>query len=117
MRPQQDCARMRESRPNVARARTSVWSSRMEKIAIVGCGLVGRAWSMVFARAGHEVKLYDAVPGVVDQAVGLIREGLEELRKAGLVAESPEAILKRIRTTRTLAEAVGDADYVQESTA
>src|SRR3954464_3554407 len=89
----------------------------MEKIAIVGCGLVGRAWSMVFARAGHQVKLYDAGPGVVDKAVGLIREGLEELHKAGLVAESPETILKRISTTQILADAVGDADYVQESTA
>ena len=25
----------------------------MEKIAIIGAGLIGRAWAMVFARAGH----------------------------------------------------------------
>ncbi|MGH8731551.1 MAG: 3-hydroxyacyl-CoA dehydrogenase NAD-binding domain-containing protein, partial [Burkholderiales bacterium] len=31
----------------------------MEKVAIIGAGLIGRAWAMVFARAGHSVKLYD----------------------------------------------------------
>ncbi|MDA0991863.1 MAG: 3-hydroxyacyl-CoA dehydrogenase NAD-binding domain-containing protein, partial [Verrucomicrobia bacterium] len=43
----------------------------MEKIAIVGCGLIGRAWTMVFARAGHPVTLYDSVPETVEKAVGL----------------------------------------------
>ena len=32
----------------------------MEKIGIVGAGLIGRAWAMVFARAGHPVTMYDA---------------------------------------------------------
>ena len=35
----------------------------MEKIAIIGCGLIGRAWAMVFARSGHQVTLYDNLPG------------------------------------------------------
>jgi 3-hydroxyacyl-CoA dehydrogenase len=89
----------------------------MEKIAIIGSGLIGRAWAMVFARAGHEVKLYDAVPGVVDKAIGVIREGLEELHRAGLVTEAPAVIHQRVTAAKTLAEAVGDADYVQENTA
>ena len=50
--------------------RRRCWSTRMshsreiemEKIAIIGAGLIGRAWAMVFARAGHPVKLYDADP-------------------------------------------------------
>ncbi|MPT22868.1 MAG: 3-hydroxyacyl-CoA dehydrogenase, partial [Starkeya sp.] len=28
------------------------------KIAIVGCGVVGSSWSLVFARAGHELAIY-----------------------------------------------------------
>ena len=27
--------------------------------AIIGAGLIGRGWSMVFARAGWQVRLYD----------------------------------------------------------
>ena len=35
--------------------------SANEKIAIIGTGLVGRAWSTVFARAGFRVVLYDPI--------------------------------------------------------
>jgi len=89
----------------------------MEKVAIIGCGLIGRAWAMVFARAGHLVKLYDAAPGAAEQALVLIREGLEQLHQFGLIAESADIVLGRISTVTTLTDAVNDADYVQENTA
>ena len=88
----------------------------MEKVAIIGSGLIGRAWAMVFARAGHPVKLYDAAPGAAATALGLIGEGLLELKAFGLISESPEAAAGRVSTAATLEEAVGDADYVQENT-
>jgi 3-hydroxyacyl-CoA dehydrogenase len=88
----------------------------MEKVAIIGSGLIGRAWAMVFARAGHPVKLYDAAPGAADKALALIEEGLRELHEAGLVSESPAMVSKRVSTAATLADAVKDADYVQENT-
>jgi L-gulonate 3-dehydrogenase len=88
----------------------------MEKIAIIGSGLIGRAWAMVFARAGHSVKLYDAAPGAAEKALGLIREGLQELNEFGLIAESADVVAKRVTAAVTLADAVKDADYVQENT-
>jgi len=88
----------------------------MEKVAIIGSGLIGRAWAMVFARAGHPVKLYDAAPGAADKALALIKEGLEELRECGLITESADAVAKRVSAVATLEEAVKDADYVQENT-
>ena len=87
----------------------------MEKIAIIGSGLIGRAWAMVFARAGHPVKLYDNAPGAVDKALELIEEGLRELQNAGLIDEAPADIMKRIAAAQSLEDAVGDADYVQEN--
>lgn len=88
----------------------------MEKIAIIGSGLIGRAWAMVFARAGHPVKLYDAAPGAAEKALTLIREGLDELREFGLIMESAETVARRVSTTSTLADAIKDSDYVQENT-
>jgi L-gulonate 3-dehydrogenase len=85
----------------------------MEKIAIIGSGLIGRAWAMVFARAGHPVKLFDNAPGAAEKALGLIEEGLRELKQFGLVDGDPVAITRRVST---LADAVADADYVQENT-
>lgn len=68
----------------------------MERIAVVGAGLIGRAWAMVFARAGLEVRLWDKMPGVAEQALGLIAERLADLKAAGLVQEAPATIAARI---------------------
>jgi len=88
----------------------------MKKIAVIGSGLIGRAWSMVFARAGLTVQLFDIADGAVDRAVDLIGDGLEELKSSGLIKEDTSSILKRITKTKTLEDAVGDVDYVQENT-
>lgn len=88
----------------------------MEKIAVIGAGLIGRAWAMVFARAGHPVALYDSAPGAVDQALGLIEEGLAETRRHGLISDDPAVIARRVSAAPSLEAAVADADYVQENT-
>ncbi len=88
----------------------------MEKIAIIGSGLIGRAWAMVFARAGHPVKLYDNAPGAAQKALSLIEDGLRELKQFGLIEEAPAAVARRVTAADSLADAVGDADYVQENT-
>ena len=56
----------------------------MEKIAIIGAGLIGRAWAMVFARAGHPVKLWDADVAAVPNALALMEEALKEAKGFGL---------------------------------
>ncbi|HYL18991.1 MAG TPA: 3-hydroxyacyl-CoA dehydrogenase [Burkholderiales bacterium] len=89
----------------------------MEKIAVIGAGLIGRAWAMVFARAGHPVKLWDNDAGAVPKALGLIEEAVREMHGFGLVTEDPKAISARVTSAATLADALKDADYVQENTA
>lgn len=87
----------------------------MERIAVVGAGLIGRAWAIVFARAGHPVALWDPDAAATDRAVGLIRDRCADLAEAGLVAEAPAAIAARVAPAETLAEAVAGADHVQEN--
>ncbi len=87
----------------------------MERIAVVGAGLIGRAWAIVFARAGHEVRLWDPVAGVAEASLGIARERLADLREAGLIAEAPEAVAARISVAGTLADCVTGAAHVQEN--
>jgi 3-hydroxyacyl-CoA dehydrogenase len=89
----------------------------MERIAIIGAGLIGRAWAMVFARAGHPVVMWDSDAGAVPKALGLIEDGLRELKTFGLIDEEPAAVRARVSGAATLADAVAGADYVQENTA
>lgn len=61
--------------------------------------------------------MYDAAPGAVDKALGLIGAGLNESREFGLIDEPAETVLRRVRAASSLADALKDADYVQENTA
>ena len=49
------------------------------KVAVIGSGLIGRAWAISFSRAGHDVALYDAVAGAADKALGFV----DSLRQKG----------------------------------
>lgn len=87
----------------------------MERIGIVGAGLIGRAWAMVFARAGHPVAMYDSDPRALTASREFIGESLRAQRAHGLLADSPEAVLERIAQADTIAAAVDDSAYVQEN--
>ncbi len=85
------------------------------RIGIIGAGLIGRAWAIVFARAGHEVSMWDPADGAVAAACRFIGERLGELREAGLLTDAPAVVLGRIAPAASLAAAVREADYVQEN--
>lgn len=87
----------------------------MARTACIGTGNVGRAWAVVFARAGHEVALFDSAPGQVDAAMPLIARTLDQLADGGMLTEHPAAVLARMRPAATLAQAVAGAAHVQES--
>ena len=87
----------------------------MRKVAVVGSGFIGRAWAMVFARAGFAVALWDPAPGAVAAALGFIAARLPELREAGLLADPPDVVLARITPAASLREALAGAEYVQEN--
>ena len=86
-----------------------------ERVAIIGAGLIGRSWAIVFAGGGCDVALYDAGVGVADQARGLVAEGLGQLAAHGLI-EDAEAAVARVRTVASLADALDGAGFVQENT-
>lgn len=87
----------------------------MSRVAIVGSGLIGRAWAIVFAQGGWEVSLYDAAPGAAAKAAGLVAEGLHELARQGL-ASDPAAAERRVAVAADLADALEGASFVQENT-
>jgi L-gulonate 3-dehydrogenase len=85
-----------------------------EKIAIIGAGLIGRAWAIVFARAGRQVALYDSDPLVLPVALETIGANLADLAESGLIADPAETI-QRIELVKNLESALRGALYVQEN--
>jgi len=88
----------------------------MARIAIVGCGLVGTSWSIVFSRAGHEVLLFDPVAGAAESAKAAVAQALPALVDQDLLAgQSVKEVLERLNPVTSLKDALTKADYIQES--
>src|SRR5512140_3712385 len=83
-------------------------------VAIVGAGLIGRAWAAIFARAGWNVRLTDPHSPTLSAAPGLIRDELHALARHGL-ADDPEGAAARLSVAASLEQAVRDAEFVQEN--
>lgn len=86
----------------------------MERIALIGGGLIGQAWAIVFARAGHEVMMYDASPVTIEQAQINIASRLDDLTRFKLI-DDPGEVLEQISYAVKPGDAVQGAGYVQES--
>jgi L-gulonate 3-dehydrogenase len=86
-----------------------------ERIGIVGAGLIGRAWAIVFARAGCQVAIYDEAPQALAACQSLLHENLVDLAEHGLIDEKPDTVMARITPASTLAEALEGAALVQEN--
>lgn len=85
-----------------------------KKIAVIGAGLIGRAWAIVFARAGHTVAIQDTDPRATEAALKAIAESLETLAAGGLLEEAVLQVLGRVKPVFGVTDAVKDAIYVQE---
>ncbi len=89
----------------------------MSKIALVGLGLVGRAWAVSFARAGHEVAIWDERPEAIDAALGFVNRVLPDLDANDLLrGEAPLSVRARMRRAASLEEALDGASHAQENT-
>ncbi len=85
------------------------------KVAVVGCGMMGRGIVEVAAVAGIEVTAIKATPGDLAEPKKKIAQSLErQVKKGKLTAEQLEQIMARITITADLG-AVANADIVVES--
>ncbi|KAL0281557.1 UNVERIFIED_CONTAM: hypothetical protein PYX00_002504 [Menopon gallinae] len=91
-------------------------SLKNEYIGIVGSGLIGRSWAMLFASAGYNVKIYDIKPSQVKAALSDIQEQLTVLERNGTLRGKISANdqFTLIKGTTSLEDCVKDAKFVQE---
>ncbi|KAK7503172.1 hypothetical protein BaRGS_00005437 [Batillaria attramentaria] len=87
----------------------------MKKVAVIGSGLIGRSYAMLFASGGYRVELYDLDPEQVDKAKADIKDQLEVLEKQGLLrgALSREEQFNLITGVTDLSACAKGAFFVQ----
>jgi 3-hydroxyacyl-CoA dehydrogenase len=85
-------------------------------VAIVGTGLIGRAWAIAFARAGCDVRLFDPTEGAVRACLDTVGRLIDDLEAQDLLdGQTPGAVSGRMRPTSGLAEALEGVAWVQEN--
>lgn len=89
----------------------------MANVAIVGSGFIGRAWAISFARAGHDVRMWDRSPAATGGARDYIAGVLGDLAANDLLrGQAVDAVLGRITIVAEMAEALAGAVHIQENT-
>lgn len=88
----------------------------MATIAVLGTGVVGSSWALVFARAGYEVRVFDISEAALAATTTFVRNALLDLEKEGLSGlDGIDTVMSRLATTTDLATAVEGVEYIQES--
>jgi len=78
----------------------------MDRIAVVGCGLVGTAWCIVSPAPATNVVMFDALEGATRPPGKRWRRHCRTSRPGLLHDQAPDDVLARLRPAASLAEAV-----------
>lgn len=93
-------------------------TTKQDRIAIIGAGLMGHGIAQIFAVHGFQVSLLDVSEEFLAKAIENVRANLTLLAKNGIgKREDIEGAVARIKTTRDLREAVSGARFVVEAVA
>ncbi len=85
----------------------------MERVGVVGCGLMGAGIAEICARAGLEVVVIESSSAAVDSGRARLEQSLHRAAERGKIASADEA-LARIRVLQGL-ESLADRDLVVEA--
>merc|ERR1712042_29614 len=101
---------------NTLQAATRMSGVKNEKIGIIGSGLIGKSWAMIFASVGYKVVLFDVESSQVTKALENIKAELLEFEAAGTLRGELGAVAQAelISGTDSLEECVTGAKYIQE---
>lgn len=86
-----------------------------KKVTIIGSGLIGRSWALIFSRAGYSVCLYDVIEEQIRNAFVDLEAKLKMLEQNGLLnGQTAAEVFPRISSATDLKEALKGAVHAQE---
>ncbi|GAA1916714.1 3-hydroxyacyl-CoA dehydrogenase family protein [Nocardioides hwasunensis] len=88
----------------------------LQRVAVIGGGVMGNGIAQLSAMKGHDVRLVDVSQERLDSALASIGTSLDRFVKSGKLDAGDRAdVLDRLRTTTSVADAVSDVDLVVEA--
>jgi len=88
----------------------------IERVAVLGAGIMGHGIAQSFLMAGYPVRLFDVGEPVLESATAHIRQNLELFARHGLLEEKDVPLcIERLTTTCDLKAAVEGAQFITEA--
>lgn len=84
----------------------------IRRVAIIGTGVIGASWAALFLAKGLDVVATDVAPGAEAALKHFVAAAWPALQRLGLASDASQ---DRLSFTSVLADAVKDADFVQEN--
>jgi 3-hydroxybutyryl-CoA dehydrogenase len=89
---------------------------KIEKVAVLGAGIMGSGIAQVVAAAGFDVTMRDIEDRFVEKGLATIKHHLDRaVEKEKITAQEATATMARIKGTTDVREAAGEADFVIEA--
>jgi len=86
----------------------------INKVGVLGCGLMGSGIAQVSATAGFDVTVLEVEQKFLDKGFAGIEKSLAKFAEKGSIKESPQAIRARLKGTTNMQE-LADCDIVIEA--
>ena len=88
----------------------------IKRVACVGGGVIGSSWAIQFAMKGLDVVLYDINDEQLAKSKAQMHKSLDALEQfKAVTTQRRQEIADRVKLTTSMAEAVKDAQFIQES--
>ena len=87
-------------------------SRPINRIAVIGTGVIGASWAALFLSRGLEVVATDPAPGAEERLRSMVDGFWPALNRIGMV---DDASVARLRFEHDLARTVSGADFIQEN--
>jgi len=87
----------------------------INRVAVIGTGVIGASWTALFLAHGLEVIATDVAPGAEDRLREYVRDAAPALQRLGAPSPLLPLSADRLSFTTDLAKAVATADLVQEN--
>lgn len=86
----------------------TAWSNNLS-LAVIGAGAMGRGIAQLFAQSGCQVLLFDAMPGVAQQACAAVVEQWQRLQQKGKLSEA------QVAAAQARLQAVDDLSWIHKA--
>src|ERR1700751_816704 len=87
---------------------------QIERVGVLGCGLMGSGIAQVAATAGFDVTVLEVEQKFLDKGFAGIEKSLAKFAEKGAIKETPQAIRARLKGT-TNKQDLADCDIIIEA--